>query len=229
MALRPDRSLASVLRQFGKLGVRRVLIKELARNDNSKNQLYVGRSFANLNLIPVRQVLTKEPVRRTEKPINFKASLNWSWISGRGHAVAPNAQLILYPAYPEVRISGFLEDCPADSHTLKLMSVRSPGRVLVLGIADVGKIYAHVAEAGSKLVKGWKRTKRTQSDWKLEWRSPTDWSLRETPLRPGLARFYRLELVDGRLRAGSIKDLLERLQEIHRHGWHHASRLNASG
>lgn len=226
---RQDRSLKSVLQQFKRLKVNRVLVKELAPNDNSKNQVYVGRGFASLNLIPVREVSTKDPARPNEKRINFKAKLNWSWFSGRAPVTSPHAQLILYPAYPEVRISGFLEDCPVDSETAELMSGRLPGRVLFMGIADGGKIYSYAGSRTSKVVKHWREFKRKRSDWKLEWHSSTNWALREIPLRRGLAGFYRMELVKGRLESGSLREVLERLQEIHRHGWHPASRLNASG
>src|SRR6267378_8295113 len=106
-----DRGLISILRQFEQLGVSRVVVKELARNDNSKNQIYVGSSFRSLNLIPVRQVSPIEPTRRNEKKRNFKAKLDWSWLGRQAHIPAPRTQLILYPAYPEVRISGFLDDC----------------------------------------------------------------------------------------------------------------------
>jgi MvaI/BcnI restriction endonuclease family len=226
---RPDRGLNSVLRQFRSLAVNRVLVKELAPNDNSKNQVYVGRGFESLNLIPVRKVSTKEPARSNEKRINFKAKLDWSWLIGQSHITAPRAQLILYPAYPEVRISGFLEDCSVDSETAQLMGGRSSGRVLLLGIADGGKIYSYVGNRNSKMVEHWKELKQKQSDWKLEWRSSTDWALREVPLSRGRAGFYRMEFVEGRLESGTIREVLERLQEIHRHGWHPASRLNASG
>jgi hypothetical protein len=87
----PDRTPGSVLRQFKTLGVTRILVKELAPNDNSKNQIYVGRGFESLNLIPVRQVSAKEPFRRNEKPINFKAKLDWSWLCNHKCIAAPRA------------------------------------------------------------------------------------------------------------------------------------------
>ena len=147
-----DRSLTSILRQFKKLGVGRVVAKELARNDNSKNQIYVGSSFRSLNLIPVRQVSPKVPTRQNEKKTNCKAKLDWSWLGRKEHIAAPRTQLILYPAYPEVRISGFLDDCTSDEIPFDLMSRRLSGRILILGIAGAS-IFAYVGGANSRLGK----------------------------------------------------------------------------
>lgn len=42
----------------------------------------------------------------------MKATLDFWWVSDNGSAAnAPGAQLILYPKYPEVRLSGFLKSC----------------------------------------------------------------------------------------------------------------------
>jgi len=88
------------------------------------------------------------------------------------------------------------------------MSGRLPGRVLILGIAGGGKIYAYVGRANSKLGRAWKQLKRTQTDWKLEWKSPINWKLREVRLTKGHGGFYQFEFVDGKLRSGSIRDCL---------------------
>jgi MvaI/BcnI restriction endonuclease family protein len=225
---RSNRSLASVLREFHDLGVSRVLVKELALNDNSKNQIYIGRGFQTLNLIPVREVSPKEPTTN-QKPINFKAKLDWTWLSDGQHVVAPHAQLILYPKYPEVRISGFLRDCPPDSVASSLMNGRAKGRVLFVGIANRTKIYACVGGRKSLLVSDWKTFKRKATDWRVVSKSVRNWSLVGEPLKSGRARFYRLELIDGRLEAGCIRGILEKLQEVHRTGWHDAKRLTPSG
>jgi hypothetical protein len=225
---RNNRSLASVLREFRDLGVSRVLVKELALNDNSKNQIYIGRGFQTLNLIPVRDVTLKEPTKN-EKPVNFKAKLDWTWLSNGQHVVAPHAQLILYPKYPEVRISGFLRDCPLDNLAGSLMNSRAKGRVLLVGIAERTKIYACVGGRKSQIVSDWKRYKRKATDWRVVSKSVRHWSLMGEPLKSGRARFYRLELIDGRLEVGCIREILEKLQEIHREGWHDAKRLEPSG
>lgn len=223
------RSLRSLLLKFNGLGVKRVLVKELAPNDNSKNQVYAGQGFSSLSLIPVRQISTKEPSHPNEKPTNFKAKLDWVWLTDADQVVAPNAQLILYPAYPEVRISGFLEDCPVDAETARLMSSRLLGRVLFLGIAEGGRIYAMVGCPNSRITSDWRKLVKKQTEWKLVWRDSNDWSLQQVPLTKGLGGFYHLELVGKRLKSGTIKYVLERLQKIHRQGWHRACRMDSSG
>jgi len=91
-------------------GCKRVYLKILAPNDNSKNQVYLGGNFEILNILPISEIKTEE-AGDWEKE-RFKAKLDFSWISGEGGIYpAPNAQLILYPKYPEVRFSGFLLKC----------------------------------------------------------------------------------------------------------------------
>lgn len=225
---RNNRSLASVLREFHKLGVSRVLVKELALNDNSKNQIYVGRGFQTLNLIPVRDVSPKEPTNN-EKPVNFKAKLDWTWLSDGQHVVAPHAQLILYPKYPEVRISGFLRDCPVDNLAGSLMNSRAKNRVLFVGIAKRTKIYACVGGRTSQIASDWNRYKRKATDWQVVSQGVRHWSLVGARLTKGRAGFYRLELIEGKLEVGCIREILEKLQELHREGWHNAKRLTPSG
>ncbi len=223
-----NRSLTSVLHEFRNVGVSRVLVKELALNDNSKNQIYIGRGFQTLNLIPVRNVEPKEP-RGNEKPINFKAKLDWTWLSSGRQVIAPHAQLILYPKYPEVRVSGFLRDCALDDLSSSLMNRRAKGRVLFVGIAKRTEIYACVGGRGSQLVSDWKRFKRKATDWRVVSKDIRHWSLVGERLGKGRAGFYRLELIEGKLQVGCIREIVEKLQELHRHGWHDAKRLTPSG
>jgi len=121
------------------LGVRRLLAKRLAENDNSKNQIYLGSGFEALNLLPFGDIYEDS----SEKNQIFKAALNFRWLLPDGsHSNAPNAQLILYPQYPEVRMSGFLKgskNSPSDR-----LTVRQAGRVMFLGIDDAGIITAAV-------------------------------------------------------------------------------------
>jgi len=74
-------------------------------------------------------------------------------------AQAPRAKLILYPQYPEVRLSGFLSGCPIapGRHLRPIEGGRRrhdndpDGRVLVFATTDQGRTYAHLAPAGSPL------------------------------------------------------------------------------
>lgn len=130
-------------------GVRRLYAKTLAANDNSKNQVYLGGDFSVLNILPHQEILTDSNAKAGSKRDRAKAKVNFAWVDPSGRHEAPNAQLILYPKYPEVRFSGFLLGCrqaPKD-----VMTVRESGRVLFLGINDGGKILGYAAATSSPL------------------------------------------------------------------------------
>ena len=102
-----SRDLDAIRRLFADAGCHRLLVKApLAENDNSKNQVYFGPDFDALNLIP------NKGVRPDPDNSTLKAALDFEWLdSDGGRHPAPNAQLVLYPQYPEVRFSGFLRGC----------------------------------------------------------------------------------------------------------------------
>lgn len=130
-------------------GARRLYAKTLAPNDNSKNQVYFGGDFTALNIIPHQSILTDSDSTAGSKRDRAKAKIRFSWVDEDGLHEAPNAQLILYPKYPEVRFSGFLLGCrqaPAD-----IMTVRDQNRVLFLGITETGHIIGYAASAISQL------------------------------------------------------------------------------
>lgn len=142
------KTLDQVRQMMWDRGARRLLAKLLSSNDNSKNQIYLGGDFGVMNLIPA-----KDPVAATsgthKQPI-FKAALDFSWLDEAGQKfAAPKAQLILYPQYPEVRMSGYLSGAkwaPSD-----LFTVRDAGRVLILGITEAGEVLGYAASADSAL------------------------------------------------------------------------------
>lgn len=103
-------------------GADRILFKCLAENDNSKQQIYFGGSFEALNQIPFGEVY---PDNINGKVPNYKAAVQFYWISYEGQIeCAPKAQLILYPKYPEVRLSGFLQYCSIAPRTSSACSTR---------------------------------------------------------------------------------------------------------
>ncbi|MBI6117808.1 MvaI/BcnI family restriction endonuclease [Salegentibacter maritimus] len=127
-----------------------IYVKKLAPNDNSKNQVYFGGNFEILNILPISSISTVEAGDwRRER---FKASLNFSWITEEGNLTpAPNAQLILYPKYPEVRFSGFLlgsKNAPSE-----LMTQRLEDRILFISANKKGKVLGFVAHPISKIAK----------------------------------------------------------------------------
>lgn len=129
-------------------GARRLLVKFLSPNDNSKNQIYLGGDLSVANVLP-----TADPSPATSgsyaHPI-FKASLSFSWIDDHGAAhPAPFAQLILYPQYPEVRFSGFLRGATAAPSGL--LNSRSPGRILILAVCDGSRVLGYAAGPSSAI------------------------------------------------------------------------------
>ncbi|MET1410736.1 MvaI/BcnI family restriction endonuclease [Roseibium sp. HPY-6] len=134
-------TLSGLIKLFQEHGAIRFYAKKLAPNDNSKNQVYLGSDFSALNIIPHQGVYTDADDVAGSKRDRAKAAVSFAWVNENGRFEAPNAQLILYPDYPEVRMSGFLKGCkeaPGD-----IMRVRDTGRVLFLGISPSGHVIGH--------------------------------------------------------------------------------------
>lgn len=170
-------------------GATRLLVKELAPNDNSKNQPYLASdpSLAGFSIIPAREV--------TAVGRNFRADVDLAWLDEQGHAwPAPHAKVIQYRRYPEIRLSGFLKGCeraPGD-----LMQTRIPGRVLFLGITGAG-VVAHVVGPHAPLA-------REAADVIASGQTERVSALHEFPVELGLT---------------NEDLLLRRLGEVHEAGW----------
>lgn len=139
-------TLANIARLFKEAGCRNLYAKVLARNDNSKQQIYFGPGFSALSLFPNRGVTPDA------KPDNqtYKAQISFSWIDADGSCTsAPGAQLILYPQYPEVRFSGFLRGCQKAPN--QLLTSRVHGRILFMGVTRDESVIGFVAAADSDL------------------------------------------------------------------------------
>lgn len=140
--------LKALVRMFREKGGRKFYLKYLAENDNSKNQVYFGSNFEVLNVIPFGNLYAEH---KSSKPI-FKADVNFAWIGGNGAEYpAPNAKLILYPQYPEVRFSGFLKGCSNPPSSLMADGIK--GRVLFFSITNEGKVLGHVISSGNPLLR----------------------------------------------------------------------------
>ncbi|HJS00744.1 MAG TPA: MvaI/BcnI family restriction endonuclease [Flavobacterium sp.] len=133
---------------FSVNGCNKIYIKNLAPNDNSKNQVYFGGNFEVLNILPISEIITEEA--GDWKKERFKAKIKFSWILEDGTlTIAPKSQLVLYPKYPEVRFSGFLfgsKNAPSS-----LMTQRLQDRLLFLGVSDLGEILGYVAAPDSEI------------------------------------------------------------------------------
>ena len=115
----------------------RLYAKKLAPNDNSKNQVYLGGGFGALNIIPHGPIETDSSENAGSIRDRAKADVVFSWMTTEGPVRAPGAQLILYPKYPEVRMSGFLKGSRRGPS--EVMASREPGRVLFIGVLPGGK------------------------------------------------------------------------------------------
>jgi hypothetical protein len=149
-------ALDGLLRTLRTLGAQRVLCKRLAENDNSKQQVYFGHGFDALNLVPFGEVTSDSS---TKQPI-MKAALALRWLDDEGRtAPAPGAQLVLYPQYPEVRMSGFLRGCPVAPAALmrpvpkeqRRFNNGPDGRLLFLALLPSREIVAYLAPSGSEI------------------------------------------------------------------------------
>lgn len=144
--------LSALVSRFQDLGATRIFYKPLSENDNSKQQIYLGGSFEVLTFFPYGEVQAQTGL----KDPTFKAPLEFFWVGPSSLDKARTAQLILYPRYPEVRLSGFLLGCriAPNKHLRPIpkdLRKGLDGRVLFFGTTSDGRTLAHLAPAGSPL------------------------------------------------------------------------------
>lgn len=137
-----DNPLTTLLDRMAGHGARKFYAKMLAANDNSKNQVYLGGGFGSLNIVPHSSIETDTSELAGSVRDRAKAKVDFYWLEADGLISAPNAQLILYPKYPEVRMSGFLKGSKTTHKTL--MTSRDEGRVLILGICSDQRVIGAV-------------------------------------------------------------------------------------
>jgi len=184
-------------------GASRIYAKKLAPNDNSKNQVYLGGDFSALNIIPHGNIYTDDAEVAGALRDRAKAAVDLYWIDEAGRHHAPNTGLILYPKYPEVRMSGFLLGCrAAPAH---IMRVRDEGRVLFLGMTQQGEVLGYATTADDPVT-----TQLNAGDW------PTVGVFLELPLSLQQAQSPKAQLLD-------------ELRRIYRLQWIASQKLAADG
>lgn len=196
--------LLLLLDRMASAGATAFYAKRLAPNDNSKNQIYLGGGFEALNTIPHGLIITDSSSKAGSVRDRAKASVQFFWLDTQGLSHAPDVQLILYPKYPEVRISGFLRG--AERAPSNLMRSREPGRVLFLGTCPDGRVLG--AAAG--------------------WSDPVVSALEAAGLSETSGVFLNLT----GLRTGTSDTrtaLINRLREIHQAGWIASKKLGPHG
>lgn len=144
-------SIESLLQIMVSHGATRFYAKKLSPNDNSKNQVYLGGGFSALHIIPHQPLYVDKSNTANGKVPRTKATVTLYWVNQDGCSIAPNAQLILYPEYPEVRMSGFLKGC--HHAPSKIMASRDKGRVLFFGITGNGNVLCYAAASDEAISK----------------------------------------------------------------------------
>ncbi|MDC0225003.1 MvaI/BcnI restriction endonuclease family protein [Deltaproteobacteria bacterium] len=138
MGIREFRELEDI---FSKNGVNQIYVKELSpKQDNDKNQIYIGDFSSNLPGISKRRGPSKSNLKRKSeigKTIVEKL-LTFYWLDKNGEKYhAPNTRVIHYFQYgkKENRISGFLENCTSPPDSLRIVNQQKYGkRILCIGV-----------------------------------------------------------------------------------------------
>ncbi|NEG69931.1 MvaI/BcnI family restriction endonuclease [Bifidobacterium choloepi] len=119
-------------------GAESIWVKRLVRNNNSKQQVYLGGDPSDLSFFPLgKPSLTPgKSKKKTAGGDVIQIPVNWSWVTPEGEASAPKTKLCFYPQYPEVRLSGFLQGCRTAPNALMSNTQRGheEDRCLFLGI-----------------------------------------------------------------------------------------------
>lgn len=195
-------TLKKLLKMFSDKNCNKVYVKKLSSNDNSKNQVYLGGSFEVINILPIKEIISEDV--GDWKRARFKTKLDFYWLDDEGQINhAPEAQLILYPKYPEVRFSGFLKgvkDAPSD-----LMANRIEGRYLFLGIDVDGKVLGHVVAPDSQIANEFEALRNIST----------------------VGVFQELTIEKGVIEQNSKEKLLSELRRIHNLGWIDSKRFDA--
>jgi hypothetical protein len=195
-------NLEQLTETMGKAGVSRLYAKRLSPNDNSKNQIYLGQSFEVLHLLPVGEI---EPRPNPRTPtLGASIPLSWLMLDGR-RAMAPHSKLILYPNYPEVRLSGFLRECQAAP--TQLMNTRVDGRVLFLGVRAGSEVIAFAAGPESACV----------GEFEARFSAPMEGVFVEVPMTAASGA------------SGDPARLLRELRRVHEAGWIDSKQLGTNG
>lgn len=202
-------SVQFLARRMSELGATKLYVKELASNDHSKTQIYLGGSFEVLQLLPFGEI---KPSPRSTEPI-MHADVEFGWIGGPDLTVsqAREPKLILYPQYPEVRLSGFVQ---GSKHAPpgwfdKNKNGLAEGRILFMGVLPTGGIIAYLGTPDSQLSKSYLQVKGVfKSQGVL-----LDMSSILTRPKEG----------------DEDSELLRRLKEIYTKGWIKAKRLTSDG
>ncbi len=205
-------NLDTVFAMLRNNGVTEVMYKALPKNANSKNQVYLGgKDPSQFSKLPSGEMTAHVSAseKSGEQTAVFRADLEFYWLTKEGTlSRAPNAKMIFYPQYPEVRFSGFLQGCKNAPSTLWTKEKRGtePGRILLLGVGNDKKII------GLTL--------------------PPEAPATQQILQSGPHASYEVLSIlpmPGQSQGDGFHDLMRALCHIHNRNWVKSMRLNSDG
>jgi hypothetical protein len=197
-------SVAQLLSAMSAHGATRFFAKKLAPNDNSKNQFYLGGGFGSLSVLPHGEIVPDSSEKAGSVRDRAKARLSFFWLDSEGLCPAPDAQLILYPKYPEVRLSGLLSRSPKAPSPI--LASRDEGRMLFFGTCPDGRILGYAAECDHPIAREIN-------------------ALRD----PDIIGVFLVLRADRSGAQAAENRLLAELRRIHELGWIPSQKLDASG
>lgn len=148
-------SLGEITEILGRFGVETALLKLLPKNANDKNQIYIASDFGvlyELFALNFDERGMSESVTKTRstpgKRIQEAVFASFGWIRPDGVVTpARRVKAIIYPQYPEARISGLAAIDNTMPHTLSVAFTKTATdikRLLVLGKKPGGSCVAMV-------------------------------------------------------------------------------------
>ena len=194
-------NLKNLLRLFSDKSCETVYIKRLVKNNNSKQQIYVAQGDTQiLNIFPLKEF--RAVLNNNAKSETFHAYCNFFWLDGAGNKFsAPNAKFILYPKYPEVRFSGFIQGCK--NAPSEILNNPIDGRLLFFGISKRDEIFGYASNPGSEIENEFSRLKNI----------------------PMIGILYSLAIVKEEIIVDTKMKLLQKLLEIYESGWIQSKQL----
>jgi len=144
---------ADLEKLYREFDISTVYVKHLAKQDNEKNQIYLGSSVSSLinllpnRILPIRHASTSIKKRKSRSGEGIiEVELPYYWLDRHKQVNrAPHTKLIDYFQYSETRMSGFLLGCKNPPDSLRRRKLDQYGqRILTFGVSSTNKILGFV-------------------------------------------------------------------------------------
>ncbi len=188
-------NLKNLIRLFSDKNCTKLYVKELQRNNNSKQQIYIATGDTQiLSLFPTEEFKVNNDGKR--KKATLHAAVKFSWLDEEGNKYpAPHAKFILYPDYPEVRFSGFVRG--SKKAPSEILNNQIPGRLLFFGISNDEEVFGFVIGPESEIAQEFANLKNLE--------------------RIGI--IYSLGIIKEKIVKDTRQLLLKELKRIHLQSW----------